>query len=331
MNTISDYPISSNKSNIREIYFEQMEEEEMQTLYDNATLKLDLTYNNEGKVLAWLTPDTIDNTKYILHIASDGKTFLTTGNELFYYFNNVEKIDFGNVDTSRVTIMKGMFKGCQKLDNIDISSFNTSNVTDMQYMFKDCRSLTTINFGNIDTSSVINMSSVFQYCESLVSIDLSNFNTNSVSTMYGLFESCSNLKTVSLSGLGSNDLTGYLYMFINCNKIESIDMSYFNFGTTNLTNLFDSLQQLLTVDLSNANISGVTNMYSLFGYDSSLTTIYVSNDWNVENVTSSSNMFYECTSIVGGNGTTYDNTKVDKTMAIIDNNDQEGYLTLKNN
>lgn len=40
-------------------------------------------------------------------------------------------------------------------------------------------------------------------------------------------------------------------------------------------------------------------------------------------------IFSGCTSLVGGNGTVFDSTKTDKTMAVIDTPTTPGYLTLK--
>ena len=56
-----------------------------------------------------------------------------------------------------------------------------------------------------------------------------------------------------------------------------------------------------------------------------LKTIYVSDLWNVDNVTNSTNMFGNCKSLSGA--TSYDSTKIDKTMA----NYTTGYLTYKSN
>ena len=46
-------------------------------------------------------------------------------------------------------------------------------------------------------------------------------------------------------------------------------------------------------------------------------------------MTNSSSMFSRCTSLVGGNGTTYSSSHVDKTYARIDTPSTPGYLTLK--
>ena len=87
-------------------------------------------------------------------------------------------------------------------------------------------------------------------------------------------------------------------------------------------------------------VFNTTNTSGMFANNSHLTTIYVSNTWNVSNVTGSGDMFNGCTSLVGGNGTRYidkanaaepgDNSYKDKTYAVIDDATHEGYLTLKN-
>ena len=72
----------------------------------------------------------------------------------------------------------------------------------------------------------------------------------------------------------------------------------------------------------------------MFQNCSSLTTIYVSEfnsetntGWTTSAVTNSGNMFSNCTKIVGGNGTTYNSSYVDKTYAVIDKTGTPGYLT----
>lgn len=57
----------------------------------------------------------------------------------------------------------------------------------------------------------------------------------------------------------------------------------------------------------------------------SLTRIY-SDDWNISHLFSS-NMFYGCTSLVGGNGTHYNSSHTDATYARIDRAGTPGYFT----
>ena len=71
-------------------------------------------------------------------------------------------------------------------------------------------------------------------------------------------------------------------------------------------------------------------MNYMFYYSYKLTTIYVSDKFNTNNVTNSSNMFNYATKLVGGSGTKYDSTKTDKTYARIDGGTSNpGYFTAK--
>ena len=203
LNTLYLGNISSNMSSIKEIHFNRMNSSAMQKAYDNATIKADLTYNNEGKVLAWLESNTIDNTKYNLIVASQGKTYLTNGSGLFpYVLSSLEKIVFNNVDTSRVTNMYNMFGGNSKLTELDLSSFDFTNVVDMSSMFKDCSGLQNITFGTqIITPNLRTMSNMFDGCSSLTSIDLSGFDTRALNSAQAvnMFNDCSSLEKIYVS------------------------------------------------------------------------------------------------------------------------------------
>lgn len=68
----------------------------------------------------------------------------------------------------------------------------------------------------------------------------------------------------------------------------------------------------------------------MFEKATNLKTIYVSNKFDVSKVTNSTSMFLDCTNLVGGAGTKYNSTKVDKTYARIDGGTSSpGYFTAK--
>ena len=309
VNAMNTFPtvITDEKANIKEVYFNKMGVTRMQNAYDAATIKADLTYNNEGKVLAWLEENQDDNTKYNLIVASDGETYFPSNCEyMFWRFTNLEKIEFNNINTSRVTSMKNMFKYCNSLETIDLSSFDTSNVTTMELMFYSC--------------------------SSLVSIDLSNFDMSSITNMRNMLQNCSSLTSVDLSDLGGDQLTTALYIFSGDTNLQEINMSGFNFGlSTSLEALFVSLPNLKVVNLTNVKMDNVTNITAMFAYASNLEKIYVSNSWNTNNISNSDNMFGGATSLVGqAPNTSYafdSNDAVDKTYARIATDDTKGYLT----
>ena len=68
-------------------------------------------------------------------------------------------------------------------------------------------------------------------------------------------------------------------------------------------------------------------MYTMFSGCNSLQNIKVSDNFVTTNVSISYNMFYGCTSLIGGNGTTFNSNYTDKTYARIDTNGSPGYFT----
>ena len=69
----------------------------------------------------------------------------------------------------------------------------------------------------------------------------------------------------------------------------------------------------------------------MFSGNSNLQIIYVSNKWSTAAVTNSNNMFYDCASLVGGQGTTWNSSNPkDKTYAHIDGGPSNpGYFSEK--
>ena len=111
--------------------------------------------------------------------------------------------------------------------------------------------------------------------------------------------------------------------------MTNLDLSHFNTSkVTDMTGMFDGCSGLTSLDLSSFNTSKVTKMIRMFYGNRNLRTIYVGNGWSTEAVTSSVSMFYDCTNLVGGKGTTYDANHIDKTYAHIDGGSSNpGYFT----
>lgn len=109
-----------------------------------------------------------------------------------------------------------------------------------------------------------------------------------------------------------------------------------NWNTSRVTRM-DSMfrdagiNAIALLDLSGWNTSNVTVMDYMFNNCAKLKTIYVSELWNTNKVTSSdsSNMFTGCTALIGGNGTAYNSSYTDKTYARIDTASTPGYLSAK--
>ena len=147
------------------------------------------TNNASKKVVPCTCPfGTIDITNYFV-ISKNTKIeihFNQTLKDLSNFFHNDENFthlisaNFSHFDTSSVTNMNNMFKGCISLKTLDLSNFNTSSVTSMAYMFAGCRSLHTLDLSNFNTSSATDMNNMFVSCSSLKYLIISNFNFDKV-------------------------------------------------------------------------------------------------------------------------------------------------------
>ena len=259
-------------------------------------------------------------------------------------------LDLSNFDTSNVTDMSWMFWG-SKATTLDVSNFNTSKVTNMNCMFSSSQA-TTLDVSNFDTSNVMDMGGMFYYSQA-TTLDVSNFDTSKVTNMSSMFGN-SQATILDVSNFDTSNVTDMGYMFWN-SKATTLDVSNFdtsnvtdmrvmfdgsqvtildlsNFDTSKVTNMNEmfSYSKATTLDVSNFDTSNVTEMINMFFYSTNLKTIYVSNKFNTDKVTSSTGMFSGCTKLIGGAGTKYNSSYVDKTYARIDGGTiRPGYFTSK--
>ena len=140
------------------------------------------------------------------------------------------------------------------------------------------------------------------------------------------FYGFSNLTTIEgIENLNTEEVKNMSCMFYSCQKLTSLDVSKFNTDKVkNMSYMFSVCPGLSYLDLSSFNTAEVTNMSSMFDGCSKLTTIYVSDDFTIVNVTYGSNMFSGCTSLEGN--VSFNTNKTDHTMA----NCTSGYFTESN-
>ena len=159
----------------------------------------------------------------------------------------------------------------------------------------------------------------------------SSFANARPTTTFDWFYGMQKLQSITgMSYLNTSEVTNMSLMFQNCYLLTSLDLSHFNTSkVTDMGGMFSNATSLTSLDLSSFNTSKVTNMGWMFNQCSNLRTIYVGNGWSTAAVTSSTNMFSGCTSLVGGQGTTYNaSNPKDKTYAHIDGGTSNpGYFT----
>ena len=144
----------------------------------------------------------------------------------------------------------------------------------------------------------------FLNCTALTTIrDIRNLSTDHVTNMHGMFAGCSSLKKLDVSSLKTENVTDMGNMFAGCSRLKRLNLS--NFKTDN-----------------------VIAMDSMFTDCSNLLTIYVNDtNWSTASVSSSYQMFHQCTRLVGGRGTTYSRYNTNAIFACVDKADTAGYLT----
>ncbi len=248
-----------------------------------------------------------------------------TSMSYMFYKSKATALDLSSFDTRNVTDMMFMFDE-SAATTLDLSSFDTRNVTDMRFMFYFSKA-TTLDLRNFDTSNVTNMSGMFQNSKA-TTLDLSNFDTSNATNMNYMFSS-SEATTLDLSSFNTSNVTDMTEMFSESSVIN-LDLSSFN--TSNVTDMSCMFRDSVatTIDLSSFNTSNVTSMYGMFVGSANLKTIYASDKFNTNAVTSSSIMFYNTNNLVGGNGTKYNSSYIDKTYARIDGGTSSpGYFTKK--
>jgi len=259
-------------------------------------------------------------------------------------------LDLSHFDTSKVTNMGGMFQHSQAT-TLDLSHFDTSNVTNMQCMLCDSQA-STIDVSHFDTSNVTNMNSMFWNSKAITigvshfdtskvtnmnvmfgnsqatTIDVSHFDTSNVTNMQGMFQH-SQATIIDVSNFDTSNVTNMQCMFCD-SKAATLDLSHFD--TSNVTNMQGMFwkSQATTLDVSHFDTSNVTNMEVMFVYMTNLKTIYASSKFVTTSVTSSTSMFEKSTNLVGGAGTKYNKSYLDKTYARIDGGTSNpGYFTEK--
>ena len=295
----------------------------------------------------------------ITEVENINTSFITSNTtDMSYLFgscNDLRSIDLSGFNTSKVTNMSNMFLQNYQLQNINVSNFDTSSVTDMSGMFTLCNKLTTLDLSNFDTTNVTNMTAMLYGVSSLTTLNMSNFNFSNynpgslmMNISSGGFNSLRTLKfdnvvcpqnmvyafgglptitTFSFNNIDTSNVTNMEAMFMG-DKMTSLDLSSFITNkVTTMNTMFQNCNNLQTLNLESFVTNNVTTMDQMFYGCSSLTTISVSDDFVVDQVTSSNGMFGGDTNLVGGNGTEYDSNHIDKEYAHYDySSNNPGYF-----
>ena len=266
--------------------------------------------------------------------SSEAYAVLSESNtKLTFYYDDQKDSRIGTTMTVTTGETRGWYSYMADITSVtfDGSFAIYTGLTSTDSWFNECTSLTSITgLANLNTDNVTNMSAMFRMCTSLTSIDFYNFTTASVTDMNNMFFGCSGLTSLDLSGFNTTNVADMHSMFAGCTGLTTLDLSNFNTASlTNMQGMFSGCSLLTEINLGSFNTASVTDVRYLFNACPKLITVYVGSNWSMSSVTDNGyGVFNNCTSIVGGEGTTYDASHIDHTYAHIDGGTSNpGYFT----
>ena len=230
---------------------------------------------------------------------------VTNMNLMFGGCSSLTDIDVTEFDTSNVTNMTAMFSECSSLTEINVTNFDTSNVTYMQAMFGGCSSLTELNLSNFDLRGASSFSAIsgnmFMGTTSLKKIIMKNWKLPA-DMSHALFRNgatnSSPIEEIDVTGWDLSNTTNADGMFAangsnglggkGLKRIIGLD-TWDTSHITSMSQMFQGLSSLTTLDLSTFNTTNVTGMDSMFSGCTSLTTGYARTQADADIFNNSSN------------------------------------------
>ena len=300
-----------------------------------------------------------------------GMNYLNTSEvtNMGHMFNScyrLTSLDLSGFNTSRVTAMNCMFYDSRNLQTIYVGTgWSTAAVTNSDNMFKYCSCLvggqgTTYSPSHVDATyahidggpsnpgyftigteayacyTPSNTTLTFYYDNQRIIRTGTTYDLNTGNTFTDWDTDGTDFYVTKVvfdpSFANARPTTTYGWFFGMGNLQSITGMNYLNTSeVTNMALMFALCESLTSLDVSHFNTSKVTSMEAMFYNSTNLRTIYVGDGWSTAAVTLSDYMFWGCTSLVGGQGTTYDANHIDAAYAHIDGGPSNpGYFTDKN-
>ena len=243
-----------------------------------------------------------------------------------------KKIKFANFNAPELTSMESMFEK-SKIKEVSLpSNTNTPKLTNIYAVFSNSTDFNEdyVMHFPITTEKLKNMSYAF-YKYTGETVDLSSFDTKNLTTMAFAFRG-SKIKNLDFSNKNLESMEDMTHAFSFCQKLQTINLS-----GTKTSNKLKKIEETFgsstmdVVDLSGFDTSGVTTVIYLFETAPNIKTIYVSEKFVIDPSIPDKDMFEADTKLVGGQGTTYNNSYMRKEYARIDDpsNGKPGYFTYK--
>lgn len=210
-------------------------------------------------------------------------------------FNNcssLTELDLSSFHTPAVKSMGYMFENCTSLAALDLTNFSAQSLEMARSMFDNCTSLKNITLNDFNAPKLTNAYHMFYRCEA-ESISITNFSCADDGYLYGMFYGCSSMKTLTLKNFDASKAGSLEYFLCSCRALEYLDLSeFYTDNVKNMSSMFMNCSSLKHIDLSGMRTSNVTNMSMMFS-GSAVSELDLSN-FDISKVTQMYSMFEYC-------------------------------------
>lgn len=238
-------------------------------------------------------------------------------------YNQLESVDFTNLDAADLTQMYGILAYDRTLTEVNMSMLNAVQVTSMGEAFRST-GITGLDLTAIGDGKLVDVGALCLSCHNLQAVT-TGWTMRNVTAAWNMFNDCFNLTQIDAQNWRFGQAGNLSLMFNGCSGLKTLDVSRWNVGSvSNLYHTFGDCAGLKTLDVSTWDTGSLTDARGLFYHCSGLKTLDVSG-WNTGKVTSFENMFYHCASLTKLDVSGWNTGKATSMSGMFD---QDGKLTV---
>ncbi|MFJ6920977.1 MAG: BspA family leucine-rich repeat surface protein [Lactobacillus crispatus] len=212
--------------------------------------------------------------------------------------NKLKEVDLSHLDTSEITSAQWMFGDDTALTYANVANWSFNNNANLAGLFGGSTgdyNLQRVDMSNMDLSKVSCLNQIFQNDKSLTIVDFRKTTFADKATTAWMFSGPDTSKiNIQLSGAKNipKDVFDTFKNAAKTQKVDKIDLSNASLSSeVTGSGLLSGLSDVKQIDVTNFDISHVTDMTNMFSGDTNLTKIIGLSTWNVGNVTSMNSMF----------------------------------------
>ena len=202
-----------------------------------------------------------------------------------------------------------IFYKCTSLTSLDISGLKMPTSESIRNMFYGCSSLTQVNMNDVNLTDCITFNDAFTNCTSLNRIEMNRINLGKATSL-DFIAKPTNVKQLYMAKATLPAVTSLNNLFPN-RILEYVDFSDIDLpACTDTAKMFYGCGKLTEIHMNRFKTPANITCYSMFENCYSV-KVFEAAEWNTENVTNMSRMFFNFAYYDGNKCKFYDKIDVD--------------------